>query len=184
MKCQLGGTCSSTCECNRPISEQGAYSLKDSTWNSTCPNRKRRVECAPHHTCDNTRLTTQKTLSLDKDLMLTLSWGVDLFTRSCIFSLLGHNYIEYTDSKNNFIDLLIKVSNLMNFEGWNIRGTCQKLRELIKDPKSRQKYGIADDSIQQFWIYCRIIEDIALYKCARQGVRFFSKGIGVICMRY
>lgn len=184
MKCSLGGPCLPSCECNQPIDQQGEFSLKESTWISTCPNRKNRIECTDHDNCDNTRLSKKKHFELDKDLEITLCWGIDVYTRINLFSILGH-YEEveeknkYINEKNEFIDAIIKVSNFCSFEGWNLRATCQKMREMISDKTMKTKLGLKDS----FWIFCRIIEDLLLYKASRSGFRFFSKGVGVICKR-
>lgn len=177
MQSKLGGTCSSSCVCNLPIHEQGEYQLRDCTWDSDCPNRKSKVECTPHDACQNTRLTKKKFLELGKDLELKICWGVDVYTRCNIFMALGS--YQFVTENHDFIDQLIKVSNFSNFEGWNLRFTCRKMREFIKQESERTKLGLK----KEYWVYCRILEDFLLYRSSREGFRFFSKGLGVICKR-
>ena len=116
-------------------------------------------------------------MELGADLELKICWGIDVYTRTNIFSVLGSYHA--INENNDFIDLLIKVSNFCNFEGWNLRSTCCKMREMIMDEEQRVKMGLK----KEHWVYCRILEDVLLLRCGRQGFRFFSKGVGVICRR-
>lgn len=177
MKANIQGECNEDCECNKDVSEQGQYSLRTLSWMSDCPNRSKRLECKPHHKCDNTRLTFKKHLQLGPDLDIKTCWGIDVYTRYNIYSILGVR--DSIDEKNAFIDALMKVSNFTNFEGWNLRQSCQLMREMLKNPELRKKLGLQPE----FWAYSRMVEDLLLYKQGREGFRLFSKGVGVVCIR-
>ena len=177
MKANIQENCTPDCECNKPVYEQGPYSLKTLTWTSECPNRSKRLECKPHDTCDNTRLTLKKQLQLGSDLDIKLCWGIDVYTRYNIYSILGLK--DSLEEKNEFIDALLKVSNFTNFEGWNLRRSCQLMREMLKDPEMKKKLGLKP----VFGAYSKIVEDLLLYKQGREGFRLFSKGVGVVCVR-
>jgi hypothetical protein len=177
MRANIEGECSADCECNQKINDQGPYSLKTLSWTSNCPNRSKRLECKPHDTCDNTRLTTKKNLHVGSDLDIKMCWGIDVYTRYNIYSILGVK--DSIDEKNAFIDTLLKVSNFTSFEGWNLRRSCQLLREMILDPDKREKLGL----LPEFWLYSKMVEDLLLYKQGREGFRLYSKGLGVVCVR-
>ena len=117
-------------------------------------------------------------MELDRDLKLKLCWGIDLPTRVGIFNCLGYS-LGSDENRGLFLDDLIKVSNFTDFEGWNLRAICQKMRELIKDERMRETLGLKTE----YWPVCRVIEDLMLYKVARTGFRFYSKGYGVICIK-
>lgn len=177
MKAQITNLCSADCDCTKPVSQQGPYSLRSQSWLSSCPNRSKCVECDPHENCDNSRLSQKQQLNLGSDLEVKLCWGFDVYTRYNVYSILGLK--ENIEEKNAFIDSLLKVSNFVGFEGWNLRQSCQKMREMLKDPEMRSKLGL----IPQYWTYCKMVEDLLLYKQGREGFRMFSKGVGVVCTK-
>lgn len=177
MKANISTKCSDDCDCTKPVFKQGPYSLRSQTWLSGCPNRSKCVECVPHEGCDNSRLSQKKQLSLEADLEVKLCWGFDVYTRYNVYSILGLK--ENIDEKIVFIECLLKVSNFVGFEGWNLRKSCEKMREMLKDKEMRTKLGL----IPEYWTYCKMVEDLLLYKQGREGFRMFSKGVGVVCTR-
>jgi hypothetical protein len=151
--------------------------LKDGTWNSTCPNRSRRVECHVHDKCDNSRLGQKKFMKLGKDLELRQCWGIDVHTRLNIYTILGHDNEQ--EEKNHFIDSLIKVSNECGFEGWNIQNSCRRMKEIIENPEMVKLMKVK----KEYWVFCDILEKFLQFQGVREGFRCFSKGIGVICRK-
>lgn len=131
-----------------------------------------------HDQCDNNRLSLKKFMELDQDLKLKLCWGIDFPTRVGIFNCLGDS-LGSEASRGQFIDDLIKVSNFADFEGWNLRAICKKMRELLKDIRMRACLQLD----VRYWPLCLVLEDLLLYKAARSSFRFFSKGYGVICIK-
>ena len=111
------------------------------------------------------------------NLDIKTCWGIDVYTRYNIYSILGVR--DTIDEKNAFIDALMKVSNFTNFEGWNLRQSCQLMREMLQNPDLRKKLGLKPE----FWAYSKMVEDLLLYKQGREGFRLFSKGVGIICIK-
>jgi [histone H3]-lysine4 N-trimethyltransferase ATXR3 len=61
-------------------------------WESTCPNRKNRIECENCENCRNCERAKKKNKILDQDVEEAIAWGIDLYTRKNIFHLLHESH--------------------------------------------------------------------------------------------
>lgn len=108
--------CPENCNCFS-IENMGTFSLEQSTWLSSCPNRRENMECGIHSHpghCFNMAISLCQDKKSEIDVCEQVCWGVDTYTKNLIVKLLSDQFTD--DQKFNFIQYdLIKALNFQVF---------------------------------------------------------------------
>lgn len=107
--------CGEDCACWN-LETLGFFSYEKMTWESECPNRKKRIECNHDHPCSNMKIKSGKRKKLKEDVIEKLCWGMDFYTFENIFWMLPMD--ESTDLKYSFIQHNLKKA--INVQVFNI----------------------------------------------------------------
>lgn len=84
--------CNKDCCCKQAPHDLGSFSLEKGSWVSNCPNRRNRVECnCAEGACNNSSSAKSKEKTVGVDVLETICWGLDIYTRKNIFFILPEN---------------------------------------------------------------------------------------------
>lgn len=108
--------CPENCCCFR-LEDLGTFSLENSTWKSSCPNRSKKMECGyQSHKgfCENMTISLLKGKKLGEDVSEQICWGIDCFCKQLIVKLLANKFPD--QEKHDFLQFdLIKALNFQVF---------------------------------------------------------------------
>ena len=160
-------------DCCNSYNKLGPYNLENSTWKSTCNDRNKNIECNPNicgcnENCKNQDFRNKNFLSLEKDVVLKYSWGIDLYTFRNLINFIPFNITDKV--KSLFIEkILIPELSNNTVNGWNIKLSLDNL--LFKLECNSNDYLIAK----------HLISTYNLYPITKKCYTAFCKGLGIFC---
>ena len=175
----------------------GDFSYELSTWMSSCPNRREKIECdetSHAGVCKNMAIGMMKRKILGEDVEERLSWGIDIYTRKNIFFVLPENK-EEIDAKFDFIqNKLMKAINLQVFfkiswfigflrnfyekkeNGYDMKIACNYILEKTNAKSEDTMFDKGDRK------YAKILLKALNLNQDPEAFRVHSKGQGLICV--
>lgn len=137
LRSDLQGCCDADCSCadsELSQAEYCSYCPLIANFKSSCKDKAASVECGPRCKCGpgckNRPITSGEEMKIEKDVVLKLCWGVDLFTRKNIF-FLTPSFLS-NDERLQLVNQIIRELNSSGIDGWDITNAVLKLLSKLR----------------------------------------------------